>query len=817
MMFADNSRLGRPFAKDPSAIRFRGRYLLYFSLSPFAEKSSDRANVRGWSIGIAKSENLLDWEKIGELLPAQDCDRNGLCAPGALVINNKVHLFYQTYGNGPKDAICHAVSEDGIDFKRDPSNPIFRPHGPWTSGRAIDAEAFPFGDRLLLYFATRDPAMKTQMVGVAEAPLGSDYGRDTWRQLVDGPVLKPELPWEKECIEAPSIVTHDGTLFMFYAGAYNNQPQQIGCASSPDGVSWKRLSNEPLLPNGKPGEWNSSESGHPGAFVDEDGQGYLFYQGNNDHGKTWFLSVSQIHWSANGPGLTSLYAPAPKLSAASVTPMGAPRDAPAITYPVAALKWDGGLRAKVDPSSEEKTPDGEQALRVTLTGSPAPELRSSDKCSLIATGLPEADSATLRRPVQAIDFWFRSLDASNEPVVFVLRGGYGEQIPLMPNHWRRIRTKAFGPSPLPIAEIKQLVWRTAMPPAGSRFLLGPVRVHVDPHPPLWRPVDHPPFAINGLPWLNENRGAFIRLPARAESIDGNVWAKAQWPAGGRVRFKTDSSQIRLRIHHGNSNFPWPMMSAMSMAGLELYEGPPTRMTFKAVTTPASKNATYEVTLAENLSNDTREYTIYLPMYAALTSLEIGLDPNATVHPPSPFQHDKPVVFYGTSFVHGAGASRPSMNFPAIIARALGIDFVNLGFSSEGRWETAMASLMAEIDAACFVVGPILNNPELMADRYPAFVKRLREGRPTAPIILMTRLHTAGIQEPYAVNGLVKELHETMRKAGDEHVYLFDSFPLYSDGALHPTIEGTHPTDLGFKIISDALAPHVARTLDLHVR
>lgn len=492
-------------------------------------------------------------------------------------------------------------------------------------------------------------------------------------------------------------------------------------------------------------------------------------------------------------------------------------DAPAITYPVTALTWDGGLRAKVDLNSEEKTPDGEQTLRVTLTGPPLPDLNSSEKCSLIATGLPEAGHALAQRQVESIDFWFKPLDASDEPVVFVLRAGYGERIPLTPNHWCKIRTTAFGPAPLPIAEIKQLVWRTALPPAGSRFLLGPVRAHIDPHPPLWRPAGHPPFAINGLAWLKENRGALIRLPGRAESIDGNVWAKAQWPAGGRVRFQTDSSQIRLRVNHGNSNFPWPMMSAMSMAGLELYEGPPTRMAFKAVTTPASKNETYEVTLAKDLLNGMREYTIYLPMYAALTSLEIGLDPSATVRPPSPFQRDRPVVFYGTSFVHGAGASRPSMNFPAIIARALGIDFVNLGFSSEGRWETAMASLMAEIDAACFVVGPILNNPELMADRYPAFVRRLREGRPKVPIILMTRLHTIGIREPYAVNGLVRDVFESMRKAGDEDVHLFDSFPLYSDGGLHPTIEGTHPTDLGFKIISDALAPHVARVLDLHIR
>ena len=88
---------------------------------------------------------------------------------------------------------------------------------------------------------------------------------------------------------------------MFYAGAYNNEPQQIGCAISRDGIKWQRLSRYPLLPNGSKDEWNSSESGHPFLFQDDDGQDYLFYQGNNDKGRTWFLSVVPIDWVAGKP------------------------------------------------------------------------------------------------------------------------------------------------------------------------------------------------------------------------------------------------------------------------------------------------------------------------------------------------------------------------------------------------------------------------------------------------------------------------------------------------------------------------------------
>lgn len=300
MHFADTSR-GRAFAKDPAVVRFGGHYLLYYTLPPYGDGREDD----GHAIGIAMGDDLDHWETVGTLLPDPDApyEANGLCAPGALVREGRVHLFYQTYGNGPRDAICHAVSTDGITFTRDATNPIFAPTGDWNNGRAIDADVLPHGDTLFLYFASRDPTSRRQLLGVATAPLASDYGRAAWTQRCDAPILAPELPWEQECIEAPATGKHGDTLYLFYGGAYNNRPQQIGCASSADGLTWQRLSDTPFLPNGAPGSWNSSESGHPFLFTDEDGRTHLFFQGNDDCGKTWYLSRVEIGWDGRGPHL----------------------------------------------------------------------------------------------------------------------------------------------------------------------------------------------------------------------------------------------------------------------------------------------------------------------------------------------------------------------------------------------------------------------------------------------------------------------------------------------------------------------------------
>lgn len=293
MYYADSSH-GASFAKDPDVVRFLGRYYMYFTI---------KIPGKGYAVGIATSDDLVNWSKAGEMLPGAPYEAKGLAAPAAMVRGDRVHLFYQTYGNKEKDAICHAYSTDGINFVRNESNPIFSPTGEWNCGRAIDAEVVEFRGRFFLYCATRDPGMKIQMLVVATAPADTDFGRDSWTQRCSAPILKPELPWEQTCIEAAAVCEKDGRLYMFYAGAYNNKPQQIGCAVSEDGLAWKRLSGEPLLPNGRSGEWNSSESGHPGVFVDGDGQMHLFFQGNDDNGKTWWLSRMKIGWEEGGPYL----------------------------------------------------------------------------------------------------------------------------------------------------------------------------------------------------------------------------------------------------------------------------------------------------------------------------------------------------------------------------------------------------------------------------------------------------------------------------------------------------------------------------------
>jgi len=90
MMFTDTSR-GAAVAKDPAVVELSGQYFLYYTV---------KSKKDGLGIGIAKGHDLDSREKIGDLPPLSPCDENGAAAPGAIVIDGVVHLFYQSCGDG---------------------------------------------------------------------------------------------------------------------------------------------------------------------------------------------------------------------------------------------------------------------------------------------------------------------------------------------------------------------------------------------------------------------------------------------------------------------------------------------------------------------------------------------------------------------------------------------------------------------------------------------------------------------------------------------------------------------------------------------
>lgn len=297
MLYADETRKVNPYASDAHILEYKNHYFLYYTAPPIYDNMK---LVKGWRIGIAKSSDMENWRKVGEVIPTEWYEQRGISAPCVFKVKDKIHMVYQTYGNEDYNVILHAVSENAVEFEKDENSPVFVAKGDWNTGRSTDADVVPSKHRYRLYFSTRDKETGNDVIAVASAPLVTTFSRREWVMEIDSAILTPKYPWEGNSLTSPSVIEHNGLFYMFYAGAKSNAPQQIGVASSRDGLTWTRLSNKPFLVNGDPDQWNSMESGNPHIFRNSDGRTFLFFQGNND-GLSSLISKVEIGWNDKGP------------------------------------------------------------------------------------------------------------------------------------------------------------------------------------------------------------------------------------------------------------------------------------------------------------------------------------------------------------------------------------------------------------------------------------------------------------------------------------------------------------------------------------
>ncbi len=185
--------------------------------------------------------------------------------------------------------------------------------------------------------------------------------------------------------------------------------------------------------------------------------------------------------------------------------------------------------------------------------------------------------------------------------------------------------------------------------------------------------------------VGRDDGEFIRLPKRAkEKVCPPVWDLAHQPSGARVRFRSDTEIIRPIIEHGSGSMNMDHMCNVGMSGIDPHEGPPERMTFWQANRPTEPREPFVSAYPAGLARQTRDFTLYPPMYNRLAALYVGLDADATVEAPSAFRLSKPVAVWTTSITQSGCASRGANGFVPVLGRLLGVDVLNLVPAGTGR-------------------------------------------------------------------------------------------------------------------------------------
>jgi len=334
----------------------------------------------------------------------------------------------------------------------------------------------------------------------------------------------------------------------------------------------------------------------------------------------------------------------------------------------------------------------------------------------------------------------------------------------------------------------------------------------------WHDIRH--LDVEGKGWT-DTKSFYDRLPAKAEGVvRGPVWSLSRHSAGMCVRFVTDANEIQARWELRSKSLAMPHMPATGVSGLDLYvKDGDGKWKWLAVGRP-TKFPVNSATLVKDISEETREYLLYLPLYNGVSSVEIGLPEGYTFRKAPAYPDDrKPIVFYGTSITQGGCASRTGMVHTAIIGRRLNYPVVNLGFSGNGRMEPEMADLLAELDPSAYVLDCLPNmNGQAVAERVEPFVRKLRKAHPDTPILFVedrTYSDAFFIQSRRQRNAENRrELHKVysrLNSEGVEHLYYLPGNRLLGDDRDNlATVDGSHPTDLGFmrqaEAFCEALGP-----------
>lgn len=329
--------------------------------------------------------------------------------------------------------------------------------------------------------------------------------------------------------------------------------------------------------------------------------------------------------------------------------------------------------------------------------------------------------------------------------------------------------------------------------------------------------------VRGQAWMDELKGAYARLPLRAEKeVRKPVWDLSQNSAGLSVAFRSNASTIKVR-YVVKGGLSMPHMPATGVSGLDLYATDGNgvsrwcrgKYNFGDTITYSYDNLTYFTDPAKGY-----EFELYLPPYNTVSWMEIGV-PQDTSFRFLPVSQEKPLVIYGTSIAQGACASRPGMIWGNIINRQLQHPVINLGFSGNGKLEPELFNLLSEIDAKLYIIDCMPNLPgkeasKVIYERTLAGFKKLRE-KSQAPILLVEHSGYTGEysnkeeEESYRVANIeLRRAYEDLLKDNAAKLYYLTKEEIGL--TMDAMVEGVHPSDLGMQQYADSYMKKIKEIL-----
>ncbi len=337
--------------------------------------------------------------------------------------------------------------------------------------------------------------------------------------------------------------------------------------------------------------------------------------------------------------------------------------------------------------------------------------------------------------------------------------------------------------------------------------------------PIYLDAKQAPFSLHGF------CSPFRRVPeAVAEATSEGVARLAKATTGGRLRFRTTSDYIV--VHAETSQTSGGTISTYAAtSSFDIYMKENGQYKFRGIFVPSQgEGKTYVEGRLKYGNNNMKDIMLDFPLDASVSELYIGLREGCELLPPTPYKYTTPIVFYGSSIVHGTGL-RPSSPYPSVVSRRFDTDFVNLGFGGNAKAEPAIMEYISTLKMSMLVYDYDHNapTPEYLEATHYAGYKIFREKQPKTPVIFASKpdyhsnmytLGPANINENERRRKIVFETYCKALAEGDRNVYFVDGSKMFPEDCREDcTTDGCHPNDLGYHFMANAFGEVIGELLE----
>lgn len=309
-------------------------------------------------------------------------------------------------------------------------------------------------------------------------------------------------------------------------------------------------------------------------------------------------------------------------------------------------------------------------------------------------------------------------------------------------------------------------------------------------------IETEPLKIYGV--FKEN-GLYRRMPEEvARSVSDGVYNLHTNTAGGRVRFKTNSQKLTV-IAKFTDIVLRPHFAPTGRAGLDMYETIDGEERYSGTFIPVTGVCDGFKNTVTRTNNELQDITINMPLYTNIVSLQIGFEEGSVILPAEPYEIETPIVSYGSSITQGGCANRAGTSYQGFISRALNCDYINLGFSGNAKGEDKMIDYINSLSMSAFIYDYDHNAPTVahLEATHERMFKAIRAKHPDIPVLMLSRPKFYLDDEEKQRLEVVRKTYLNALSVGDKNVYFIEGPKLMEMVGDEGTVDGCHPTDLGF--------------------